>query len=62
MVQKGWLVGITLMQLQKRVIMHFENVTPTDEEKALAQRIAGTVTIKLADQSIPACKAIKIKS
>ncbi len=39
-----------------------ENVTPTDEEKALAQRIAGTVTIKLADQSIPACKAIKIKS
>jgi len=39
-----------------------ENVTPTDEEKALAQRIIGTVTIKLADQSIPACKAIKTKS
>ncbi|MBJ8499215.1 putative pilus system protein FilF [Acinetobacter oleivorans] len=35
---------------------------PTDEEKALAQRIVGTVTIKLADQSIPACKAIKTKS
>ncbi|MBP2606153.1 putative pilus system protein FilF [Acinetobacter calcoaceticus] len=39
-----------------------ENVTPTDEEKALAERITGTVTIKLADQSIPACKAIKTKS
>jgi hypothetical protein len=39
-----------------------ENVTPTDEEKALAQRITGTVIIKLADQSIPACKAIKTKS
>lgn len=39
-----------------------ENVTPTDEEKALAERIIGTVTIKLADQSIPACKAIKTKS
>ncbi|MDH2614822.1 protein FilF, partial [Acinetobacter baumannii] len=35
---------------------------PTDAEKALAQRMKGTVTIKLADQSIPACKAIKIKS
>ncbi|MDB0117133.1 protein FilF [Acinetobacter baumannii] len=39
-----------------------ENVTPTEDEKALAKRIAGTVTIKLADQSIPACKAIKTKS
>lgn len=39
-----------------------ENVTPTDEEKALAERIIGTVTMKLADQSIPACKAIKTKS
>ena len=35
---------------------------PTAEDKALAQRQTGTVTIKLADQSIPACKAIKIKS
>ncbi|WP_445535378.1 putative pilus system protein FilF [Acinetobacter sp. G18] len=40
-----------------------ENVPPpTAEDKALAQRISGTVTIKLADQSIPACKAIKVKS
>ncbi|WP_342063313.1 protein FilF [Acinetobacter pittii] len=37
-------------------------LTPTEDEKALAKRIAGTVTIKLADQSIPACKAIKTKS
>ncbi|MBJ9723490.1 protein FilF [Acinetobacter calcoaceticus] len=35
---------------------------PTDAEKALAQRMMGTVTIKLADQSIPACNAIKTKS
>ncbi|WP_127494413.1 putative pilus system protein FilF [Acinetobacter calcoaceticus] len=40
-----------------------ENVPPpTTQDKALAQRITGTVTIKLADQSIPACKAIKTKS
>lgn len=40
-----------------------ENVPPpTAQDKALAQRITGTVTIKLADQSIPACKAIKTKS
>jgi len=35
---------------------------PTAADKALAQRMLGTVTIKLADQSIPACKAIKTKS
>ncbi|WP_192455589.1 putative pilus system protein FilF [Acinetobacter oleivorans] len=35
---------------------------PTAADKALAQRKVGTVTIKLADQSIPACKAIKTKS
>lgn len=35
---------------------------PTAADKALAQRKFGTVTIKLADQSIPACKAIKTKS
>lgn len=40
-----------------------ENVPPpTAQDKALAQRITGTVTIKLADQSIPACKAIRTKS
>lgn len=62
MVQKGWLVGITPHAATQASYNALENVTPTDEEKALAQRIAGTVTIKLADQSIPACKAIKIKS
>ncbi len=39
-----------------------DKVTPTEDDKALAKRKLGTVTIKLADQSIPACKAIKIKS
>ncbi|MBD8353084.1 hypothetical protein HZZ09_15540 [Acinetobacter nosocomialis] len=39
-----------------------DKVTPTEDDKALAKRQLGTVTIKLADQSIPACKAIKIKS
>ncbi|USA47186.1 hypothetical protein NDN11_03405 [Acinetobacter sp. C26M] len=37
-------------------------VKPTDEERALAKRASGTVSIKIADQKIPACNAIKIKS
>ncbi|MCU4391616.1 hypothetical protein KTH73_12895 [Acinetobacter courvalinii] len=37
-------------------------IKPTDEERALAKRYSGTVSIKIADQSIPACNAIKIKS
>ncbi len=37
-------------------------VKPTDEERALAKRTSGTVSIKIADQKIPACNAIKIKS
>lgn len=36
-------------------------VKPTDEERALAKRISGTVSIDLADQNIPACNAIKVK-
>ena len=32
------------------------------EERELAKRYSGTVSIKIADQNIPACKAIKIKS
>ena len=37
-------------------------VAPTTEERDLAKRYSGTVTIKVADQNIPACKAIKTKS
>ncbi|WHP05205.1 MULTISPECIES: putative pilus system protein FilF [Acinetobacter] len=37
-------------------------VKPTDEERELAKRYSGTVSINIADQNIPACKAIKIKS
>lgn len=37
-------------------------VRPTDEERALAKRYTGTVSITVADQKIPACNAIKIKS
>lgn len=37
-------------------------VKPTDEERALAKRFSGTVSIKIADQGIPACNAIKVKS
>lgn len=37
-------------------------VAPTTEERDLAKRYSGTVTIKIADQNIPACKAIKTKS
>lgn len=37
-------------------------IKPTDEERALAKRYSGTVSIKIADQNIPACNAIKIKS
>ena len=37
-------------------------VAPTAEERELAKRWAGTVTIKIADQNIPACTSIKIKS
>jgi hypothetical protein len=37
-------------------------IKPTDEERALAKRYSGTVNIRIADQKIPACNAIKIKS
>ncbi|KXZ64075.1 hypothetical protein AVENLUH5627_03142 [Acinetobacter venetianus] len=37
-------------------------VAPTDAERELAKRFSGTVSIKIADQNIPACKAIKTKS
>lgn len=37
-------------------------VKPTDAERELAKRYSGTVSITIADQNIPACKAIKIKS
>lgn len=37
-------------------------VVPTAEERELAKRFSGTVSIKIADQTIPACKAIKVKS
>lgn len=35
---------------------------PTDEERAIAKRYLGTVSIRVADQSIPECKSIKTKS
>ena len=35
---------------------------PTDAEKELAKRFSGTVTIKIADQAIAACKAIRVKA
>ena len=37
-------------------------VAPTEEERELAKRYSGTVSIKIADQNIPACKAIRTKS
>ncbi|MCU4337909.1 putative pilus system protein FilF [Acinetobacter dispersus] len=37
-------------------------VAPTDAERELAKRYSGTVTIRVADQKIPACNAIKVKS
>ncbi|MBH2001886.1 MAG: hypothetical protein I8H98_06430 [Moraxellaceae bacterium] len=37
-------------------------IAPTTEERELAKRYSGTVNIKIADQTIPACKAIKIKA
>lgn len=37
-------------------------VAPTADERELAKRYSGTVSIKIADQTIPACNAIKIKS
>lgn len=37
-------------------------VKPTDEERALAKGFSGKVSIELADQNIPTCNAIKIKS
>ena len=37
-------------------------IKPTDEERALAKRYSGTVSIRVADQKIPACNSIKIKS
>ncbi|ENW82061.1 hypothetical protein F909_01754 [Acinetobacter sp. ANC 3929] len=36
-------------------------IAPTDDERELAKRYSGTVTIKVADQKIPACNAIKTK-
>ena len=35
---------------------------PTDEERAIAKRYLGTVSIRVADQSIAECKSIKTKS
>ncbi|RZF52749.1 hypothetical protein EXE30_09295 [Acinetobacter halotolerans] len=37
-------------------------VAPTAEERELAKRWTGVVSIKVADQNKPACKSIKIKS
>ena len=37
-------------------------VKPTDAERELGKRYSGTVSIKIADQTIPACKAIRTKS
>ncbi|EEH68064.1 hypothetical protein GPS59_10330 [Acinetobacter haemolyticus] len=37
-------------------------IPPTEEERELAKRWTGTVTIKIADQNNPACKAIKTKA
>jgi len=37
-------------------------VAPTDTERALAKRVYGTASIRIADQKIPACNAIKFKS
>ncbi|WP_017396399.1 putative pilus system protein FilF [Acinetobacter haemolyticus] len=39
-----------------------EYIPPTEEERELAKRWTGTVTIKIADQNNPACKAIKTKA
>lgn len=37
-------------------------VAPTAAERELAKRFSGTVTIKIADQTLPACKSIHVKS
>ncbi|MEB6668076.1 hypothetical protein MXM33_13745 [Acinetobacter vivianii] len=37
-------------------------IAPTDAERAIAKRYTGTASIKVADQKIPACNSIKIKS
>jgi hypothetical protein len=36
-------------------------IAPTTEDRELAKRYSGTVSIKIADQKIDACKAIRIK-
>ncbi|MCY1434246.1 hypothetical protein D9M71_503020 [compost metagenome] len=55
---------INLYAFYQAVYNNIKDISPapTDAEKALAQRLSGTVSIKLANQSIPACKAIKTKS
>jgi hypothetical protein len=37
-------------------------VKPTDEERTFAKGYQGTASIRIADQKIPACNAIKVKS
>ncbi|EPF71133.1 hypothetical protein GCM10025882_15000 [Acinetobacter gyllenbergii] len=37
-------------------------VPPSIEDREFAKRYFGTVTLRIADQTLPACKAIKIKS
>jgi hypothetical protein len=59
----------TFAQAQATYINIYENsetdknqyVPPTDEERALAKRNSGTVTIELANQNIPECNAIRTK-
>lgn len=55
---------INLYAFYQAVYNNIKDISPapTDAEKALAQRLSGTVSIKLANQSIPACNAIKTKS
>ena len=36
-------------------------VKPTDEDRVMAKRWTGPVTIQLANQNTAACKAVKIK-
>ncbi|EEY75787.1 hypothetical protein HMPREF0012_03409 [Acinetobacter calcoaceticus RUH2202] len=54
---------INLYAFYQAVYNNIKDISPapTDAEKALAQRLSGTVSIKLANQSIPACNAIKTK-
>ncbi|MCH7391424.1 MULTISPECIES: hypothetical protein [Acinetobacter] len=52
----------TYVQLYDALESKNNYVPPTIEERELAKAYAGSITLQIADQKIPACNAIKVKS